>query len=335
MQTRQLGSSDLHFTIVGFGTWGMSGSGWRGSWGPQDDNESVQAIIRACDLGVNWIDTAAVYGLGHSEEVVGMALKKMSKKPIIATKLGLCWDENGEIFRRLTKESVRKEVEASLKRLGIDTIDLYQIHWPIDDNTEEVLEGWGEIAELIKEGKVRYAGVSNFGIELLEKIQEIHPVTSLQPPYSMITRGIEKGILPYCGKNSIGVVCYSPMAKGLLTGKFTKERVANLPDEDHRKKGGEFNDPKFSMIMEMLDEIRPVADRNGKTLAQLAIAWVLRRSEVTAAIVGTRRPSQIEETVIAADWNLSEEDISVVDDVLEKYEGKSGGSSSPKSVTAR
>jgi len=315
MQTRKLGSSDLHLTTVGFGTWGISGSGWRGSWGPQDDNESVQAIIRACELGVNWIDTAAVYGLGHSEEVVGKALKEMSKRPIVATKLGSCWDENGNIFGRLTSDSVRKEAEDSLRRLDIDTIDLYQIHWPTKD-TDEVLEGWETIAKLVDEGKVRYAGVSNFGVELMEQISDIHPITSLQPPYSMLKRGIEKEILPYCGANDIGILCYSPMGKGLLTGKFTKERVANLSDEDHRKNSGEFNDPKFSITLKMLEELRPIADKNNKTLAQLAIAWVLKRPEVTAAIVGTRRPSQIEETAEAGDWNLLQEDIAAVDEIL-------------------
>jgi aryl-alcohol dehydrogenase-like predicted oxidoreductase len=322
MQTRRLGSSDLYLSTVGLGTWGMSGSGWRGSWGPQDDSESIKAIIRAYDLGVNWIDTAAVYGLGHSEEVVGKALKEMPERPIIATKLGSCWDENGEIFRRLTKESVRKEVEDSLRQLDIDAIDLYQIHWPIDDNHDEVLEGWATMADLTKEGKIRYAGVSNFGVELMSKIQKIHTVTSLQPPYSMTRRGIEKEILPYCGENNIGVVCYSPMGKGLLTGKFSKERVDNLSDEDHRKRGSEFHDPQLSITLGMLDELRPIADKNGRTLAQLAIAWVLRRPEVTAAIVGTRRPSQIEETAKAGDWNLSQGDIAKIDQILERYQAK-------------
>lgn len=322
MQTRQLGSSDLHITTVGFGTWGMSGSGWSGSWGPQDDNESVQAIIRACELGVNWIDTAPLYGLGHSEEVLGKSLKELPERPIIATKLGLRWDENGKTFRRLTEESVRKEVEDSLRRLDIDTIDLYQIHWPTDDNTDEVLEGWATIARLIEEGKVRYAGVSNFGVELIEQASSIHAVTSLQPPYSMLRRDIEEELLPYCGENNIGVVCYGPMAKGLLTGKFTKERVANLPDEDHRKRKSEFHDPQFSIILEMLEELRPIANKNDRTLAQLAIAWVIRRPEVTAAIVGTRRPLQIEETAEAGDWNLSTEDIAAINEILERYEAR-------------
>ena len=322
MQTRKLGSSDLHLTTVGFGTWGISGSGWSGSWGPQDDNDSIKAIIRAYDLGVNWIDTAPVYGLGHSEEVVGKAIKELPERPIIATKLGLCWDENGEISRRLTKESVRKEVEDSLRRLDIETIDLYQIHWPINDNHDEVLEGWATISELVKEGKVRYAGVSNFDAELMEKIRSIQPTVSLQPPYSMIKRATEKELLSYCGENNIGVVCYSPMQKGLLTGKFSKERVANLPDEDHRKNSGDFKDPRLGITLEMVEELQPIADRNGRTRAQLAIAWVLRRPEVTAAIVGTRHPDQIEETAPAGDWDLSQEDIDAVEQILEKYEMK-------------
>ncbi len=322
MQTRKLGSSDLHLTTVGFGTWGISGSGWRGSWGPQNDDDSVKAIIRACELGINWIDTAAVYGLGHSEEVVGKAIKELPERPIIATKLGSCWDEDGNIFGRLKKESVRKEAEDSLRRLGIDAIDLYQIHWPVSDNTDETLEGWAAVSELIKEGKVRYAGVSNFNVELMKKAYAIHPIASLQPPYSMLKRGIEKEILPYCGENNIGILCYSPMGKGLLTGKFSKERVANLSDEDHRKRSGDFNEPVFSITLGMIEELRPIADKNGRTLAQLAIAWVLRRPEVTAAIVGTRRPDQIEETAQAGDWNLSQEDIAAVDQILERHKKK-------------
>lgn len=320
MRTRRLGNSDLHLTTIGFGTWGMSGSGWAGSWGPQDDNDSIKAIIRAYELGVNWIDTAPVYGLGHSEEIVGKAIKELPERPIIATKVGLCWDDKGNIFRRLTKESVRREVDDSLRRLGVDVIDLYQIHWPIDDNHDEVLEGWGTMADLIKEGKIRYAGVSNFSIELMEKIKAIHPITSLQPPYSMLNRGIEKEILSYCAKNNIGVVCYSPMAKGLLTGAFTRERVESLPDEDHRKRSAEFNEPRLSITLEMLDQLRPIAKRNNRTLAQLAIAWVLRRAEVTSAIVGVRRPSQIEETAPAGDWDLTEEEIAEIEKILERYE---------------
>lgn len=322
MQKRKLGNSDLYLTTIGFGTWGMSGTGWRGSWGPQDDNDSINAIIRAYELGVNWIDTAPVYGLGHSEEIVGKAIKQLPERPIIATKLALRWDDQGNITRCLKEESVREEVENSLRRLGIDVIDLYQIHWPIDDNVDEILEGWATMAELIKEGKVRYIGVSNFNVELLEKISKIHPVTSLQPQYSMIKREAEEELLPYCAKNNIGVVCYSPMAKGLLTGAFSKERVAQLPDEDHRKRTPDFQDPLLSCTLELVEKLRPIAERNGRTLSQLAIAWVLRRPEVTSAIVGVRRPSQIEDTAPAGDWNLSDVDIADIQVLLDEYEKK-------------
>jgi aryl-alcohol dehydrogenase-like predicted oxidoreductase len=332
MQKRKLGNSDLHLTTVGFGTWGMSGAGWRGSWGPQDDSDSINAIIRAYELGANWIDTAPIYGLGHSEEIVGKALKQLPKRPIIATKLAMRWDDSGNVTKSLKKESVKEEAENSLKRMGIDVIDLYQIHWPIDDNIDEVLEGWATMAELIKEGKVRYIGASNFNIGLLEKIGEIHPVTSLQPPYNMTKRDTEKELLPYCAKNNIGVVCYSPMAKGLLTGSFSKDRVAGLSDEDHRKRTPDFQEPLLSITLEMVEALRPIAERNGKTLSQLAIAWVLKRPEVTAAIVGVRRPSQIEETAPASDWNLSDKDIADVQSLLDEYEKKFASAPPVKSV---
>lgn len=332
MQTRKLGKSDLNLTTIGFGTWGMSGAGWRGSWGPQDDNDSIKAIIRAYELGVNWIDTAPVYGLGHSEEIVGEALKELKERPIIATKLGLVWDEEGNITRSLKKESVRKEAEDSLRRLGVDVIDLYQIHWPIDDNIDEILEGWATMAELVKEGKVRYIGVSNFNVEQLEKIRKIHTVTSLQPPYNMTKRECEKELLPYCGKNNIGVVCYSPMGKGILTGKFSKERVENLSDEDHRKRTPDFQEPILGITLDMVDSLKPIAEKHGKTLAQLAIAWVIGRSEVTSAIVGARRPSQIEETVQAGDWNLQKADIDKIQQILDDYDAKIASAPPVKSV---
>lgn len=332
MQTRKLGTSDLYLTTVGFGTWGMSGAGWRGGWGPQDDNESIQAIIKGYELGINWIDTAPVYGLGHSEEILGEALKELKERPIIATKLGLVWDDEGNISRSLIKASVRKEVEDSLRRMGVDVIDLYQIHWPIDDNIDEILEGWATMAELVKEGKVRYIGVSNFNIEQLTRIQEIHPVTSLQPPYNMTKRDVEKELLPFCGKNNIGVVCYSPMGKGILTGAFTRERIQNMSDEDHRKTTAEFKEPLFSITLEMVESLKPIAEKYGKTLAQLAVAWVLRRSEVTAAIVGARRPSQIEETAPASDWNLNKDDIDKIGQILDDYDSKIGSAPPVKSV---
>jgi aryl-alcohol dehydrogenase-like predicted oxidoreductase len=319
MQTRKLGYSDLHLTTVGLGTWAIGGGGWAYGWGPQDDSESMAAIRRALDLGINWIDTAAVYGLGHSEEIIGRALAGRRDEVIIATKCGLVWDKGSTTpYGRLKAESVRREAEASLRRLKVDVIDLYQIHWPNPD--EDIEEAWGGIAELIREGKVRYGGVSNFSVEQLKRVQAIHPVASLQPPYNMLRRGIEEELLAYCAANDIGVIAYSPMQAGLLTGKFTKERVANLPDDDWRKQNSHFQEPELSANLALVEKLRPIAERNGRTVAQLAIAWGLRRPEVTAAIVGARRPSQIEATAPAGDWVLSEEDVAEIDALLVERE---------------
>jgi aryl-alcohol dehydrogenase-like predicted oxidoreductase len=319
MQTRKLGYSDLHLTTVGLGTWAIGGGGWVFGWGPQDDNDSIAAIRRALDLGINWIDTAAVYGLGHSEEIVGQAIAGRRDEVIIATKCGRVWDESSTTpYGRLKAESVRREVEASLRRLNVEVIDLYQIHWPNPD--QDIEDAWGVIADLIREGKVRYGGVSNFSVEQLKRVQTIHPVASLQPPYSMLRRGTEEDLLPYCATNDIGVVVYSPMQAGLLTGKFTKERVASLPDEDWRKQSSHFQEPELSANLSLVEKLRPIAERNGRTVAQLAVAWVLRRPEVTAAIVGARRPSQIEETAPAGGWTLSVEDIAEIDALLAERE---------------
>ena len=315
MQTRKLGYSDLNITNIGLGTWAIGGGGWKFAWGPQDDKESIAAIHKAIDIGINWIDTAALYGLGHSEIVVGKAIKDMKKNPIIATKCCRCWDEKRKIFNSLKKESIRSEVEASLKRLRVDVIDLYQIHWPIPD--EDIEEGWETIANLIKEGKIRYGGVSNFSVEQLKRIQPIHPIASLQPPYSMLDRGVEEGLLDYCKKNNIGVICYSPMYKGLLTGKFSKERVANLPNDDHRRKNMQFQEPQLSVNLQLVEALRPIAEKNNITLAQLALAWVLRKKEVTAAIVGARSQSQIQETAASGDVKLTEDDIKTIEKLLD------------------
>ena len=316
MQTRKLGWTDLNLTTIGLGTWAIGGGNWKYSWGPQDDKESISTIRHALGLGINWIDTAPVYGLGHSEEVVGKAIKELRSKPIIATKCGRVWDKNGNVFGRLKKESICSEVEASLKRLKIDVIDLYQIHWPDPDG--DVEEAWGAMANLVKEGKIRYAGVSNFSVEQLTRIQLIHPVASLQPPYSMIKRGIEEEFLDYCSANNIGVVVYSPMQKGLLAGRFSRKRVQDLPGDDHRREDPHFQEPELSINLELVENLYPIAEKNGMTIAQLSIAWVLRRSEITAAIVGARHPSQIEETVAAGEWVLSREDVSAIDMLLNK-----------------
>jgi len=320
MRTRKLGYTDLHLTTVGLGTWAIGGGGWQWGWGPQDDADSIAALQRGLDMGANWIDTAAAYGLGHAEEIVGKAIVGRRDEVIIATKCALVWDEGcTDVYGCLAAESIRAECEASLKRLGVDVIDLYQVHWPHDE--ERLEDGWGEIADLIQEGKVRYAGVSNFSIAQIKRVQAIHPVASLQPPYSMLERGVEEELLSFCAANDIGVVVYSPMQTGMLTGKYTKELVASLPDGDWRKDHSpHFQEPALSANLALVDQLRPIAERNGKTVAQLAIAWVLRCPEVTSAIVGSRRPSHVKETAVAGDWVLSEEDIAKIDVLLAERE---------------
>jgi len=319
MQTRRLGFTDLELTTIGLGTWAMGGP-WQFGWGPQDDNEAIGAILTALDKGINWIDTAPVYGLGQSEELCARALKQTNHKPFIATKCGLLWNDKKEKVPCLKSQSIRKECHASLKRLGVEVIDLYQMHWP--EPAEDIEDGWEEMAKLAEEGKVRYIGISNFNIEKIKHVQKIAPVASLQTPYSMLHREVEDRLLGYCTENNIGVVAYSPMQRGLLTGKFSHERLAGLPIDDHRRRSPDFQEPQFSATLELVRRLRPVAERNGKTLAQLAISWVLRRPEVTAAIVGARRPDQIAETSPAADWNIAAEDAQEIERLLAEYEKK-------------
>ena len=318
MKTHKLGWTDLNLTTIGLGTWAMGGGGWSFSAGPQDDEESMATISRAIEKGINWIDTAPMYGVGHSEEIVGKTLKQLSEKPIIATKCGIPWNEKRQTSRQLKGENIRHEVETSLKRLDIDIIDLYQIHWPEPDS--EIEDAWQQISNMVKEGKVRYAGVCNFNIEQLKRIQPIHPVASLQPPYSMIERGTEdSGLLDYCREHNIGVVAYSPMQKGVLTGKFSKQRVQELSEDDNRRKDPNFQKPRLNINLDLVDKLTMIATRRDLTVAQLSIAWVLRRPEVTSAIVGARRPSQIEETVLVGDQELSQEDIQAIDALLVEY----------------
>jgi aryl-alcohol dehydrogenase-like predicted oxidoreductase len=314
MQTRKLGFSDLHLTTVGLGTWAIGGP-WLYGWGPQDDSDSLAAIRRALELGINWIDTAAVYGVGHAEEMVGRAISGRHGEIILATKCGRLWDaEAGELRSVLKAESIRREVEASLRRLKVEVIDLYQIHWPIPD--EDIEEGWSTIAELVREGKVRYGGVSNFSLAQLKRVQLIHPVASLQPPYNMLQREVEDELLAYCAANQIGVIAYGPMGAGLLTGKYDRERIADLPQGDWRRQNARFSEPQVSANLRLVDRLRPIAGRRGISLAQLAIAWVLRRPEVTAAIVGARRPDQIEETATAGDVSLSQAEVAEIESLL-------------------
>lgn len=310
--TRTLGYSGLQLTPIGLGTWAMGGGGWKFGWGEQDDAESIRAIKAGLDAGINWIDTAAIYGHGRAEQIVGEAITGRRDEVIVATKCGRVWEgDSREIGKCLRRESVFAEVDASLKRLRIDAIDLYQIHWPEPD--EEVEEGWTAVADLIRIGKVRYAGVCNFSVAQLDRAQAIHPVTSLQPPYSMLKRDIEADLVPWCQAHNAGILAYSPMQAGLLTGAFTRERVAGLGADDWRSRNPFFQEPQLSESLRVVDGLRPIAARLGITVAQLALAWVLRLPVVTSAIAGARRPEQIQETVKAGAVQLPA-------DVLEEIE---------------
>jgi aryl-alcohol dehydrogenase-like predicted oxidoreductase len=311
MTTKQLGNSDLHITAIGVGAWAMGGAGWAFSWGPQDDNASIAAIHKALDHGINWIDTAAVYGLGHSEEVVARALDGVSSRPYVFTKCARIWNEKGEIGKSLKADSVRRELEASLRRLKTDVIDLYQMHWPEPDDQME--EGWSTLAKLQKEGKVRWIGVCNFNVEQMRRIRAIAPITSLQPPYSLVSPEIEEEILPYASEHNIGVIAYSPMKSGLLTGAMTKERVANLPGDDFRRRAVAFQEPNLTRNLKLVDILREIGNRHGRNPGEVAIAWTLRRPEVTAAIVGMRSPKQVEGVIGALEFRLSEEEIAEIE----------------------
>jgi aryl-alcohol dehydrogenase-like predicted oxidoreductase len=314
MEMRKLGNSDLHITRVGYGAWAIGGSGWQFAWGSQDDNESISAIHRALELGVNWIDTAAVYGLGHSEEVVGRALKKWrGSKPYVFTKCGLRGDANGEVRKVLSAASIRGEVEDSLRRLSIDAIDLYQIHWPPDPDSPELEEGWSTLADLKREGKVRWIGVSNFNVQQLLRAQVIAPVTSLQPRYSLVHREIEEEILPYCLSEGIGVIVYSPMASGLLTGAMTRERAARLPKDDWRRGYPDFTEPNLSHNLALVERMREIARSRHRSVGEVAIAWTLRHPAVTGAIVGARNAQQAEGVMRAGELRLTEDEVNEIE----------------------
>lgn len=317
METRQLGRSDLHLTTIGLGTWAIGGP-WAFGWGPQDDQASVRAIHQALDLGINWIDTAAVYGLGHAEEIVARALTDRPGQVLVATKCGLRWRQDGSIYGSLAAQSVRQEVEDSLRRLGVETIDLYQIHWPNPD--ADIEAAWTTLAELQGEGKIRFPAVCNFSSAQMRRAQAIHPVASLQPPYSMLQRQIEHEILPYCKDHGIGVVVYSPMQRGLLTGKITPERMARMDPSDYRTRSPMFREPELPLHLAFVEKLSALAAELGRTPAQLAIAWTLRRSEVTAAIVGSRRPGQAAETVPAAGYDPGEDVWNRVDEWLMEHD---------------
>jgi aryl-alcohol dehydrogenase-like predicted oxidoreductase len=316
MQTKQLGKSDLHITPLGIGAWAMGGSGWAFAWGHQEDDDSIAAIREALDRGLNWIDTAAVYGLGHSEEVVAKALEGVANKPYVFTKCERTWNANREIVKCLKRDSIFREVEDSLRRLKVDVIDLYQIHWPEPD--EDVEEGWTALADLKEQGKVRHIGVSNFNVSQLKRAQAIAPVTSLQPPYSLSSPEVGAEILPYCLSQDIGVIVYAPMKSGLLTGAMTRERVANLPDDDFRKRALAFQEPNLSKNLAIVDVLRKIGNEHGRTPGEVAIAWTLNNPAVTAAIVGMRNSKQVDGVIGAATFRLSPEEVSELEAVSAK-----------------
>lgn len=315
MQTRQLGNSDLYITPVGYGAWAIGGSGWQFAWGGQDDNDSVAAIHRALELGVNWIDTAAVYGLGHSEEVVARALKEWTgAKPYVFTKCGLRWDGKGVVHKVLAADSIRREVDDSLRRLKVDAIDLYQIHWPPDPDSPQLEEGWFTLSDLKRAGKVRWIGVSNFDVKQLRRAKAIAPVTSLQPPYSLIHREVEEDILPYCLREGIGVIGYSPMASGLLTGAMTRERAAKIPKDDWRAGHPDFTEPKLSQNLALVGRLQEIAKRHGRSAGEVAIAWTLRNPAVTGAIVGARNARQANGVLRAGELQLSDKEVNEIEE---------------------
>jgi aryl-alcohol dehydrogenase-like predicted oxidoreductase len=314
MQMRKLGNSDLHITRVGYGAWAIGGPGWKFAWGSQDDNESIAAIHRALELGINWIDTAAVYGLGHSEEVVGRALKDWrGSRPYVFTKCGLRENAKGEVQKVLNADSIRGEVEDSLRRLSVDAVDLYQIHWPPDPDSAALEEGWSTLADLKREGKVRWIGVSNFNVQQLQRAQAIAPVTSLQPRYSLAHREIENEILPYCLSEGIEVIVYSPMASGLLTGAMTRGRAARLPKDDWRRGHPDFTEPNLSHNLALVERMREIAKGHNRSVGEVAIAWTLRHPAVTGAIVGARNARQAEGVMRAGQLHLTEDEVNEIE----------------------
>jgi aryl-alcohol dehydrogenase-like predicted oxidoreductase len=307
---RTLGNSDLALTPIGFGAWAIGGGDWQFAWGPQDDNDSIAAIQRALELGVNWIDTAAVYGLGHSEEIVGRAVKSSPHKPYIFTKCSMRWHADRSIYNSLKAASIAEEAEASLGRLQVDAIDLYQIHWP--NPASEIEEGWEAMARLREQGKVRWIGVSNFNVEQMQRAEKIAPITSLQPPYSMLRRGVEAEILPFAEAHDIGVINYSPMLSGLLTGKMTRERIAAFPADDWRRKNVEFSEPCLSRNLRLVELLGEIGSAHGVTPGVVAVAWTLHNPAIAAAIVGGRSAAQVEETAAALSFSLTEEEYEAI-----------------------
>lgn len=314
MHTRKLGNSDLNITPVGFGAWAIGGAGYDFGWGPQEDADSIAAIHRALELGVNWIDTAAVYGIGHSEEVVARALQAWKgPRPYVFTKCAMRWDSQGRVSKVHKRDSILRECEDSLRRLYLDVIDLYQIHWPPEDNGPDLEESWQAMADLQQQGKVRWIGVSNHSVEQMKRLEKIAPITSDQPPYSLLRRKIETDVLPYCEERNIGAIIYSPMLSGLLTGAMTKERAENLPVDDWRTRNPEFREPRLSKNLELVERMRAVGKRHNRTPGEVAIAWTLRLPAITGAIVGARNARQAEGVMSAGALTLSRQDIAEIE----------------------
>jgi aryl-alcohol dehydrogenase-like predicted oxidoreductase len=311
LTTTQLGDTGLEITRLGFGAWAIGGGGWEFGWGPQEDDESIAAIHRALELGVNWIDTAAAYGFGHSEELVGRALEGFDERPYVFTKASLVPGSGGRVMHNLKRDSILREANQSLERLGVNAIDLYQIHWPIPD--EDIEEGWSALAELKEQGLVHHIGVSNFDVEQLRRIKEIAPVETLQPQYSLVARDVEDEILPFAERERIGVIVYSPMGSGLLTGAMTRKRIESLPDDDWRKQSERFQEPQLSRHLALVERLETVAARLDSTPGAVAIAWTLRNPAVDGAIVGFRRPDQVDPILGAASLELSNDDIATID----------------------
>jgi aryl-alcohol dehydrogenase-like predicted oxidoreductase len=311
LRTTELGATGLEITRVGFGAWALGGAGYDWGWGAQDDDDSIAAIQRALELGVNWIDTAAQYGFGHSEEVVGRALAGLDELPYVFTKGGQPEGPGRTTVQNLRRDSLRRELEGSLSRLGLDAVDLYQIHWPIPD--EQIEEGWSTLVEFKEEGLARHIGVSNFGVEQLRRAQVIAPVETLQPRYSLIDREVEQEILPFAEREGIGVIVYSPMSSGLLTGKMTRERIASLPEDDWRSRDPRFREPQLSADLALVERMVTVAERHGSTPGAAAIAWTLRNPAVDGAIAGFRHADQVEAIIGAANLDLTDDDVAAIE----------------------
>jgi aryl-alcohol dehydrogenase-like predicted oxidoreductase len=312
LTTTELGATGLQITRVGFGAWAIGGGGWEFGWGPQQDGESIAAIERALELGINWIDTAAAYGFGRSEQVVGRAIAGLTKRPYIFTKASLVEGRGRRVVHNLKRDSILREVGGSLERLGVDAIDLYQIHWPLPE--QDIEEGWSTFAELKEQGLVRHLGVSNFDIAELERIRQIAPVETLQPPYSLVDRDVEQELLPYAERAGIGVIVYSPMGSGLLTGRMTRERIERLPEDDWRKRDARFREPQLSRHLALVDRLAAIAKRHETTPGAVAVAWTLRNPAVDGAIVGFRGPDQVEPIVAAAGLELTAADVAQIED---------------------